>query len=173
MAAPSKRELIDLVDHNDHVIGQITRGQALHPGTAFRVVHVLAVNDRDEVVLQRIGGGGTRHPGQWGSSVAGYLHAGESPLAGARRRMAEEIGLDSALSFLGRTQMTDSGAHKFIYVYMTRVDRLPRIYDEAHVAELRFWSLQAIADAEKKGSDVFTKTFAFVLKLAQPYLSAD
>lgn len=162
MPSPTSNDSIDRVDANDHVVGTVPRGDALTAGAGFRVVHVLVLNHAGDVLLQQVGSVGTRSPGRWGSSVAGYLHAGETPLDGARRRMREEIGLTSALTFVGRSKMDDENSTKFIYVYTTTAEQA-HIVDERHIQDLRFWPLAAIRSTIEENRDVFTKTLPFVL----------
>lgn len=166
MPAPARDDQIDRVDENDRIVGTVARDQAIVSGAGFRVVHVLVTNTSSQVLLQCVGSAGTRTPGRWGSSVAGYLFAGEEPLAAARRRMREEIDVDAPLSFLGRTRMDDEGSHKFIYVYHAQSDEA-RVVDTGHIAELRFWDLAEVEYALDNGPDVFTPTFAYVYRVAR------
>lgn len=170
MPSPTLQDPIDRVDDNDHVVGTVARADALTSGAGFRVVHVLALNAAGDILLQQVGSVGTRSPGRWGSSVAGYLHAGETPLDGARRRMREEIGITTPLTFAGRTKMDDEGSSKFIYVYTTTAERAA-IVDGRHIQDLRFWTSEAIRSALEESSDVFTKTFPLVLQTAGPAIA--
>lgn len=166
MPAPTGNDLIDRVDVHDHVIGTVTRSDALKVNAGFRVVHVLVSNLQGEVLLQRIASGRARSPGRWGSSVAGYLHAGEAPRHGASRRMREEIGVVAPLHFSGRVRMDDEGSSKFIYTYVAHADHA-QIIDNSQVEELKFWSPSAIEATLKESPDVFTKTFPHVLRATQ------
>lgn len=93
MAAPSQDSLIGVVDARDRPVGTIERGRVLEAGKGFRVAHVW-VYSGERLLLQQLGRHRERHPLAWGSSVAGYLHSGESYLEAGRRRLLEELGLD-------------------------------------------------------------------------------
>lgn len=166
MPAPSKSDPIDWVDGRDRVVGTIPRGEALNQRAGFRVVHVLVLNTQGELLLQRIADNRTRSPGRWGSSVAGYLHAGEEPLQAARRRLREEIGLQTPLRACGRTKMLDDGSDKFIHVFLTHAETA-QIMDPLHIQELQFWARAQIEDCLRKDPDVFSPTFPFVLQAAR------
>lgn len=166
MSAPGKHDLIDRVDEHNKVVGTVPRGLAITENIGFRVAHVLVVDEAGEVLLQQIGSEGTRSPGRWGSSVAGYLYAGEDPLKGAQRRMREEIGLETELEPCGRTKMSDEGSTKFIYVYLSRADSA-RVVDPGHVAALCYWPMAEVDRALKEEPDVFTQTFPHVLEVAK------
>ena len=170
MPAPTPNDLIDRVDDQDNVVGTVRRGDALTQGVGFRVVHGLVQDDRGRLLVQQVGRAGTRSPGRWGSSVAGYLHAGESPSAGAARRLREELDIDAPVRFCGRTQMRDVESRKFIYVYLARTDRPPHIVDPGHVSAVRYATVQDLSRELEETPDAFTPTFRVVFELARPSL---
>ncbi|MEM1085083.1 MAG: 16S rRNA (adenine(1518)-N(6)/adenine(1519)-N(6))-dimethyltransferase RsmA [Verrucomicrobiota bacterium] len=86
-------ELFDVVDEADQVTGQATRDEVHATGLLHRAVHVFAINDRGELLLQQRSQLKDVHPGVWDSSVAGHLDAGEDYLSAARREMEEEMGI--------------------------------------------------------------------------------
>src|SRR4051812_14416667 len=88
--------LIDRVDRSDAVIGPIERRRVFELRANFRVVHVFVLDGRGRLLLQQIPHGGKRHPGHWGSSVAGYVFAGEGYDEAARRRLGQELDVVDA-----------------------------------------------------------------------------
>src|SRR5436305_161713 len=80
---PTPNSLIDRVDDQDRPIGVIERGRALEEGVNFRTVHVFVFDHQGRLLIQQLSQTRERHAMQWGSSVAGYLHAGESYEDGA------------------------------------------------------------------------------------------
>lgn len=162
MPSPGASDQIDLVDVSDNVVGRMTRGEALESHGGFRVVHVMVFNRKGELLLQHLVDGHSRSPGRWGSSTAGYLHAGEAPMDGAVRRLREELGLTKRINFCGRTLMNDEGTHKFIYVYRATADKATN-RDSDQVASLRFWHMDKVTRLLREDPDVFTKTFPYAL----------
>src|SRR5580692_4842 len=77
---------VDVVDGSDRVIGTGQRRHVLQQNAGFRVTHVFVFNRAGDLLLQQIAPG-LRHPGQWGSSVAGYLRAGEDYRQAAERKL--------------------------------------------------------------------------------------
>lgn len=167
MPAPTRKDLIDRVDDHDVIVGTVPRGKALERHAGFRVVHVIALDSADRILLQRVGSVGTRSPGRWGSSVAGYLHAGEDPLSGATRRAREEIGLSTPISFCGRTRMNDEGSSKFIYVYLASVVALPRIKATGHISSLEFRDWSVVERQLQMDPHAFTETFPYVFDVVR------
>jgi isopentenyl-diphosphate Delta-isomerase len=105
-----------------------------------------------------------RSPLKWGSSVAGYLFAGESYVAAATRRLREEIGLETPLQKLGATRMQDEGAMKFIELFVTTAE-VARIEEPDHIEALEFVSLVSIDDRLRADPEAFTETFPVVYRL--------
>jgi isopentenyldiphosphate isomerase len=137
MPRPGPTSLIDRVDDLNQPIGTIPRARVFDEHANFRTVHVLVFNHSGSLLLQQLSASRERNPLQWGSSVAGYLCAGETYDEAARRRLAEELGLHTRLRRVGVTMMLDDGVKKFVGVYTTVSDS-PRITEPEHIAQLEF-----------------------------------
>jgi isopentenyl-diphosphate delta-isomerase len=164
MPAPSATNLIDRVDSADRPIGLVPRAQVFATNAGFRVVHVLVRNDAGELLLQQLSASRERSPGRWGSSVAGYLLAGETYLEAAERRLNEEIGLTVPLSRLGGLRMEDQGATKFIELFECHAESASIRLPDA-IAALRFWTTSEIERTLNQFPSAFTETFARVYEL--------
>jgi isopentenyl-diphosphate delta-isomerase len=165
MAAPSASDLIDRVDEYDRPIGVVERGAVFEQHANFRVVHVFVFDGEGRLLLQKLGHKRERNPLCWGSSVAGYLHAGESYDAAARRRLREELGIEAPLDPIGRTMMIDRGCRKFIMLFQTTVSAgEPRIAEKEHIEEIRFWQLREIEEWLARDPEAFTETFRHVFR---------
>lgn len=86
-------EIFDVVDENDQVIGQKTRGVVHAENLLHRAVHVFVFNKRGDLLLQQRSMFKDAHPGVWDSSVSGHLDAGEAYAAAAVRELDEEMGI--------------------------------------------------------------------------------
>lgn len=164
MPAPSMRALVDAVDQRDRPTGQVERGRVFEVGANFRTVHVLVFDEAGRLLLQQLGTAQRRHPLRWGSSVAGYLHAGESYEQAARRRTYEELGIKPSLEWLGRTPMEDEGVTKFVGVFSGHVTAdAPRVREPSHVKQLRWISLTALDAELLEAPNLFTPTLRHVI----------
>ena len=161
--APAPTGLIDIVDEHDQTVGRAKRRDVFRLKVNFRTVHVLVFNSRTELLLQRLPPHGVRHPGLWGSSVAGYLHAGEKYAEAAQRRLSEELGISAPLAELGVTRMNDDGVVKFVGVFTATADD-PRNMAPRQIAELKFWRLADIQKAVLTHPADFTDTFQHVFR---------
>ena len=155
--------VINRVDDKDMPVGTISRNAVFQAHANFRVIHILLFNAKRELLIQRLALNRARHPGFWGSSVAGYVFAGETYEAAAARRVSQELGIFSAsLSLVGKTEMNDQGSKKFIDVFTMTYDG-PFNYDETHIAAIEFVDLGRLREMRANGERPFTPTFLHVL----------
>ncbi|MHB1397398.1 MAG: NUDIX hydrolase [Trichloromonadaceae bacterium] len=151
-------EMFEIVDENDRVIGVMPRAQCHgNPTLVHRVAHVLVVNDRGEILLQKRSQSKDIQPGKWDTSVGGHLDPGEDYLVAATREMAEELGLrDLPLTFLYysriRNEIESENVATYLASYGGEVFPNPREIDQ-----VRFWSGSEIEAA--LGTGVLTPNF--------------
>lgn len=164
MPVPAADTLIDRVDEQDRPAGLIRRGEVFEQHANFRVVHVLLFDSSGDLLVQQLSRERDRHPLRWGSSVAGYLHAGEAYHEAAARRTFEELNFRAELQTVGRTTMQDDGSTKFIGVYAADVDRdAPSIRAPEHIADIAFLPIDRLHSQLAQDPDRFTPTFRHVL----------
>jgi isopentenyl-diphosphate delta-isomerase len=163
MPAPSPSALVDTVDSADRPIGTVPREAVFARAAGFRVVHVFVFDPEGRLLLQRLGRRRKRNPLKWGSSVAGYLHAGEAHLEAATRRLREELGLETGLAKHGSLWMSDRGCRKFVTLYTTCASD-PRIGEPEHIEEIAFWSTVEVERGLAERPEEFTETFRFVYR---------
>jgi isopentenyl-diphosphate delta-isomerase len=139
-------------------VATIERGEALERGANFRTTHIFIVNGRGDLLLQQLAVRRERHACRWGSSVAAYLHAGETYEEAAHRRLQEELGLRLALRPIGKIHMRDVNSLKFVSLFLG-LDGEPAIRDHEHIADLAYWPIAEINQAIDTEPNRFTPTF--------------
>lgn len=153
--------LIDVVDNENIPFGSIRRRQVLPQKQNFRTVHVfLFLNDK--LLLQRLSPEHPRSPSKIGSSVAGYLFAGESYKEAASRRTYEELKIKPKLTFSHKLEMNDENSKKFIEVFVGKVDFIPEP-QVADVSEIIAIELPKVFNQVDTNPNMFTKTFLKVI----------
>lgn len=155
--------LLDAVDEHDSVVGTVVRDDVFRTRTNFRVAHVFLFNEKNELLLQQLPASHARHPGAWGSSVAGYVMAGEDYRNCAERKLAQELRISTDLHYFGKTSMVDEGCTKFIGLCIATYSGAPN-YDHGHIAHLEYATIDKILTWERDGIRMLTPTFAHLLR---------
>ncbi|WP_189110450.1 NUDIX hydrolase [Streptomyces camponoticapitis] len=86
-------EIIDIVDEDDHVVGQAPRGEAYARGLRHRCVFVLARDADDRVFVHRRTATKLLFPSRHDMFVGGVVGAGETYDDAALREAEEELGV--------------------------------------------------------------------------------
>jgi 16S rRNA (adenine1518-N6/adenine1519-N6)-dimethyltransferase len=115
-------EIFDVVDENDQVIGQATRGEVHARKLLHRAVHVFVFNPHGDLLLQQRSMFKDAHPGVWDSSVSGHLNAGENYQAAAVRELNEEMAIltESQPEEIARIGACDATGWEHVRLYRTR-----------------------------------------------------
>jgi len=124
-------ELIEIWDASGVPTGKTALKSEAHKAGWFHpTVHIWFYTASGKVLLQLRADQKETFPGLWDVSVAGHVHAEETPLDAAQREIKEEIGLDmkpGSLHFLGRSK--SEHAHpggildrEFHYVYLSELN---------------------------------------------------
>ena len=90
-------DLVDVVDEDDRVTGQVTRAEMRARGLRHRAVYVVVRTSDDGVVVHRRADWKDIYPGAWDVCFGGVLDAGEAWDDAARRELAEEAGIEAEL----------------------------------------------------------------------------
>lgn len=112
-------ELFDIVNERDEVIGHAPRAEVHARGLRHRAVHVMVLNARGEVFLQKRSMLKDRQPGVWDSSASGHVDSGEDYDACALREVREELGVTLAQSpeRLFKFDACAATDQEFVWVY--------------------------------------------------------
>ncbi|MEE1800177.1 NUDIX domain-containing protein [Streptomyces sp. JV176] len=86
-------EILDIVDENDHVIGQAPRGEAYAKGLTHRSVFVFVRDPRGLVFVHRRTPDKLAFPSMYDMFVGGVVGAGEGYDEAALREAEEELGV--------------------------------------------------------------------------------
>ena len=89
------QELLDIVDEDNQVTGQTTRGDAHKKGYIHRALSVLVLNSKGQILLQQRSDKSRVHPLSWDLSTSEHVLAGESYEDAARRSLKEELGIEA------------------------------------------------------------------------------
>lgn len=168
-AGQCERELFDIVDAGDRVIGQAERGIVHQAGLRHRAAHVLVFDDEGRLLLQRRAFGKDSSPGLWDSSAGGHLDAGESYHDAAVRELGEELGLRPAapLEPLIKLPPAEATGQEFITVFRCRAAAEPRP-DPDEIIDLTWCSREGLERWLRAEPEVFSEAFRLILAQLAP-----
>ncbi len=117
-AGQQASEIFDVVDENDAVVEQRTRGEVHRLGLRHRAVHVFVFNKRGELFLQQRSHLKDVSPMAWDSSAAGHLDSGEDYASAAVRELREELGVEvAATERLLKIEAGPGTDHEFVELH--------------------------------------------------------
>jgi 8-oxo-dGTP pyrophosphatase MutT (NUDIX family) len=86
-------ELLDIVNENDEVIGQVERDDTKKGDHIFRMVFIGFYTPDKRIILQRRSMAKKIHPGQLTATVSGHVESGSSYFKAAVKEAYEESGI--------------------------------------------------------------------------------
>lgn len=138
-------EILDVVDENDHVIGNAVRSDVHRLALRHRAAHVLVFDDSGHLLLQRRALHKDVNPGLWDTSAAGHVEQGESYESAARRELLEELGIRARepLIAISRLQAEPETGWEFVevfkYIHSGDLDT-----DKTEIIETRWVPIQVL-----------------------------
>ncbi|HYC86436.1 MAG TPA: isopentenyl-diphosphate Delta-isomerase, partial [Chryseosolibacter sp.] len=129
-----------VVDTSDKALGQMEKMQAHISGALHRAFSVFVFNSKGELLLQKRAREKYHSGGLWTNTCCSHPRPGESMEEAIHRRLRQEMGIDTSLSFshkfIYRTQLErDLIEHEFDHVYTGTSDDQPQI----NTAEVEAW----------------------------------
>jgi isopentenyldiphosphate isomerase len=88
-------ELVDVIDDQGRAIRTVTRREMRGRRLPHRCTYILVFNRLGDLFLHLRTASKDVYPSHWDVTVGGVLAAGESFSVGARRELAEELGIDA------------------------------------------------------------------------------
>ncbi len=169
-------EQILCVDETDTVIGSGDKIDVHRQGQLHRAFSILIHDGRGKWLLQKRAKGKYHSGGLWTNTCCGHPRPGESAVQAAERRLFEEMGFRSSLTFHHTNRYRadlDNGMieNEIVHVFIGRHDG-PIDADPAEAEDYRWEAAQAIADLVDSDPDVFTYWFCKYVREAWPELNA-
>ena len=135
------RDLLILVDSSDKEIGELDK-EACHngPGKLHRAISVFIFNREGELLIQQRHAQKRLWGGAWSNSCCSHPRVGENTIFAARRRVLEELGLETDLTFLFKFEYRASYAelgteHELCSVYVGQANSEPVV----NTTEIQSW----------------------------------
>lgn len=161
-------EFVVLVNPADEVLGLMEKQQAHINGLLHRAFSVFLFNNKGEMLLQKRAPEKYHSPNQWTNAVCSHPRNGEAYLDGAKRRVKEELGIDTELS------------EKFNFIYKANVGgglwehELDHVFvgnyeanfdlNKNEVEEVRYISMPDLDKEIAENPEHFTEWFKIILE---------
>jgi len=154
-------ECFDVVDENNNVIGKATREECHTKGLWHRAVHIIIVNSKGEILLQKRSMKKDLYKGYWIDAAAGHVDSGETYEETAERELKEELGISTKLTKLFDFKKYTGNDNEIIRVFGGKHDGPFRINKE----ELDFVEFFTLDEINKKlKTEQFTPATVEVFK---------
>jgi 16S rRNA (adenine1518-N6/adenine1519-N6)-dimethyltransferase len=111
------REIFDVVDSEDRVVGRESRHEVHRQKLCHRAVHVFVRNKAGEMFLQKRSRWKDVCPQRWDSSAAGHVNAGKNYEETACRELEEELGISVPVREIARIAPCEETGHEFVGLY--------------------------------------------------------
>lgn len=160
-------EFVVLVNPQDDVLGLMEKQQAHVNGLLHRAFSVFLFNDKGEMLLQQRASEKYHSPLKWTNAVCSHPRNGETYIDGAKRRLKEELGIETELSekfhFIYKADV-GSGLweHELDYVFVGQFNSECHL-NEKEVAEVKYISLEDLDNEMSENPDQFTEWFKIIL----------
>lgn len=140
MSTNSLNEIVDLVDGNDQIIGEVRRGEAIKdPKLIHREVAVIIYDDQGRILLQQRSRKKVDNPLYWTISCAGWVTKGNDPLDEAHRELQEELGFDTKLEFFKKIFRSNFKS-EFYYCFKGKYGGQKIVANKDEVEQFSFFS---------------------------------
>ncbi len=132
-----REEIIILVDKDDKQIGTGEKMDIHRAGRLHRAFSVFVFNSKGETLLQRRALDKYHSAGLWTNTCCSHPRVGEETIAGAKRRLKEEMGIECELrevdSFVYKTEFEGLFEHEFDHIFIGIYEGNPILNkNEAH-----------------------------------------
>ena len=153
-------ELIDVVDENNRLTGQVEeRWAAYNKGLWRRTVSCWIMNKNGEILLQKRTPNKVRNPNKW-AKTGGQVDSGETVQEAICREVKEELGIEIPIeetTILDVHKSNDKNrrfAYNFLFVLNYKIQDFTLQKEE--VAEVKYFTIEELEQAKKNNDLNYT-----------------
>ena len=139
----SEAEELILVDADDNETGFLSKAECHNAGGVLhRAFSLFLFNAKGELLLQQRSAWKRLWPGYWSNSICSHPRRNESMLVATRRRLRDELHIESSLEFVYKFQYQaefgeEGSENELCHVYLGSVDG-PIEPNEHEISAVRF-----------------------------------
>lgn len=144
-------ELLILVDNEDNEIGLLDKVTVHERGVLHRAFSVFIFNQAGDLLLQKRALSKYHSPGLWSNTCCSHPRKGEKTIEACRRRLLEEMGMSSeltfAFSFTYHAEFENGlTEHEFDHVYFGYSEQKPDLNSQ----EVMDWKYISLAELQNE-----------------------
>jgi len=164
-----KKEFVVLVNERGKKIGLAEKLKAHQQGLLHRAFSIFLFNEKGEMLLQQRAKGKYHFAGLWSNACCSHPREGERVLSAAKRRLMEELGIESPLKNSGHVPYKfydDKSAlteHEYDYIFTGKFDSKIS-FNKKEVTAVRWMSRTDLKREMKSHPGKFTPWFKEILK---------
>ena len=156
-------EFFDVVDDQGNIIGKATREECHEKSLLHRTVHILILNSKGEMLIQKRSQNMDIAPSYWTSSAAGHVDLGELPEKAAYRELEEELGTKTELEEIGKI-ISRLPVHTQLITIFSGTHNGPFKPDNKEIEEIEFVKIGKIKREIRLLTRKFTPGFMEVFR---------
>ena len=167
-------EKVILVDENDNQVGVMPKLEAHQKGLLHRAFSVFIFNSKYELLLQKRASSKYHSGGLWTNTCCSHPREGEEILDAAKRRLIEEMGIDTSLrkvhDFIYKAELdNDLTEHEFDHVLYGIYNEDP-IINEDEADDFKWIDMDSLNEDIKQNGDNYTIWFKIAFEYFYNYL---
>jgi len=166
--------MLILVDEKDNQIGTMGKMEVHRKGLLHRAFSVFIINEKNELLLQQRAFSKYHSPGLWTNTCCSHQNEGETSIQAAKRRLNQEMGINTSLeflfSFIYRAEFENGLIeHEFDHVIIGRSNQEPKI-DKNEAESWKWVSVDLILKDIEINQDKYTVWFKIIFQRFYNYL---
>ena len=167
-------EKVILVDENDNQVGVMPKLEAHQKGLLHRAFSVFIFNSKYELLLQKRASSKYHSGGLWTNTCCSHPREGEEILDAAKRRLIEEIGIDTSLrkvhDFIYKAELdNDLTEHEFDHVLYGIYNEDP-IINKDEADDFKWIDMDSLNEDIKTNGNNYTIWFKIAFEYFYNYL---
>lgn len=140
------KELLDIVDDDDNVIGQATRDECHKNNLTHRTVMFFVFDQSNKVLVTKRTENKDFFPGYWSIAIGGHVSAGQTYEIAAKREIEEETGIAANPFPIGSFQKRITEEKENVRVFGVRADPLHLNLDPREIEHGEFLTLNELEE---------------------------
>src|SRR3989344_4745471 len=156
-------EVLEIVDNDNKVIGQATRGECYKKGLLYRAVNIFIYNSKGQVFLHKRSNKKLKYPLFWDLSCSEHVRVGESFEEAAKRGLKEELSIEIPLEEIIHLHRIDNNAGEYhdneLVVTFKGIYDGEFKFDPNEVSEGKFFDIEELNELIKKDELQVTSWF--------------